>query len=182
LPAVSFRTARLGAGEWLIGIGAVALLVDLFAVAWFAYKPQYHSIAVMLGQEVSANGWDSFELLGPLTLVVCAAGIAIYWLAATRRSPALAVVLTTLLAPVSLAQAILVAIRVLIDQPSVHLLQAGGANAVEVRPGAYVGLALSVVIFVGIYLSLRREGVAPEDSPALIETLSVGSALDSRDP
>ncbi len=179
MPAVSFRAARLGLGEWLTGVGSVLLLVDLFAVAWFAYKPPYHVIAVMLGQRVSANGWQSFDVVGPLTLVVCLAGIAICWLAGTRRSPALPVVITTMLAPVSLALIVVLAVRVLLDPPSVHLLQAGGANVVEARPGAYVGLALSVVIFVGLYLSLRREAVAPEDSPAVIEVVRIDESRTS---
>ncbi|HEX3801337.1 MAG TPA: hypothetical protein VHV75_00710 [Solirubrobacteraceae bacterium] len=170
---MSFRAARLGLGEWLIGIGSLALLIDLFAVAWFSYKPQYHATAVMLGQRVSANGWQTFDVVGPLTLVVCVAGIAIGLLAATRRSPALPVAITTLLAPVSLALIVVLAIRVLLDQPSVHLLQAGRGNVIEARPGAYVALALSIGIFAGIYLSLRRESVAAEDSPAVIETLSI---------
>jgi hypothetical protein len=159
--------------EWILGIGSVALLVDLFALAWFAYKPRYHVTALMLGQRVSANGWQTFEVVGPLTLLVCVAGIAICWLVATRRSPALPVVVTTLLVPVSLALTVLLAIRVILDQPSVLLLQAGGANVLEARPGAYAGLVLSAAVAAGVYLSLRREGVAPEDSPAVIQTLSV---------
>lgn len=161
-------------GEWLLGIGSVALLIDLFGLSWFAYKPRFHATALLLGQRVSANGWQTFEVVGPLTLVVCVAGIAICLLAATQPSPAFPVVVTTLLVPVSLALAILVAIRVLIDQPSVHLLQAGGVNVLEARPGAYAGLALSLVVAAGAYRSLRREGVAPEDSPAMFETLRVG--------
>ena len=171
--AVGFKATRLAAGEWILGIGSVALLVDLFGLAWFAYKPRYHVTALMLGQRVSANGWQTFEVVGPLTLLVCVAGIAICWLAATRRSPALPVVVATLLVPVSLALAVLLAVRVLLDQPSVHLLQAGGANVLEAKPGAYVGLVLSVMVAAGAYLSLRREGVPPEDSPAMFETLRV---------
>jgi hypothetical protein len=171
--AVGFKATRLGGGEWLLGIGSVALLSDLFAVAWFAYKPQYHVTAVMLGQSVSATGWQTFEVVGPLALLVCVVGIAIWWLTATRLSPALPVAVTTLLLPVSLVLVVALAIRVLLDQPSVHLLQAGGANALEARPGAYAGLGLSMVVAVGAYLVLRREGVAPQDSPAMFETLRV---------
>jgi len=176
LAVVGFKATRLGVGEWLLGIGSVALLIDLFGLSWFAYRPRFHAAALMLGQRVSANGWQTFEVVGPLTLLVCMAGIAVCWLAATRRSPALPVVLATLLVPVSLALAVLLAIRVLLDQPSVHLLQAGGANVLEARTGAYAGLGLSVVTAAGAYLSLRREGVAPEDSPAMFETLHVGDS------
>jgi hypothetical protein len=168
-----FRSTRLGLGERLLGVGSVLLVVDLFAVPWFAYRPQFHATAVMLGQRVSANGWQTFEVIGPLALLVCLVGIAIWLLTATRRSPAVPVVLTTLLMPVSFVLALLVAIRVLVDRPTVHLAQAGGANVIEPRAGAYLGLALSLVIFAGLYLSLRREGMAREDSPATIETLRV---------
>jgi hypothetical protein len=94
--------------------------------------------------------------------------------AASRRSPALPVVLTTLILPVALALAVLVAVRVLVAQPSVHLAQAGGASVIEAQPGSYVGLALTVAVFIGGYLALRREGVAREDSPTSIETVRVG--------
>lgn len=173
MAAMSLRTTRLTHAEWLLGAGSLLLLIDLFAASWFAYGSRYHAFAAMLGQSVSANGWDTFTLLGPLTLIVCLSGLAILWLSATRHSPALPVVITTLLLPVSFVQAVLVAIRVLVDRPSVHLVQAGGANVIGARPGAYIGLALSVLVFAGVYLSLRRDAVAPEDSPARIERLSV---------
>ncbi len=167
------RWTRLTTGEWLLGLGSVLLLIDLFAVTWFAYRPAYHAVATMLGQRTSASGWQAFEVIGPLALVVCLVGVAIFLMTATRHSPAVPVVLTTLLAPVSFVLAILVAIRVLLDQPSVHLAQAGGANVIETRAGAYLGLALAIAIFAGVYLSLRRDGVAEEDAPARIETLRV---------
>jgi hypothetical protein len=169
---MSLRTTRLTLAEWLLGAGSVLLLVDLFGVSWFAYEPRFHALATMLGQSSSANGWNTFTVLGPLTVIVCVAGLAASWLTAARRSPALPVVIVTLLLPVSFVLAVLVAIRVLLDGPSVHLAQAGGANVIETRPGAYIGLALSVVVFTGTYLSLRRDSVDDEDSPALIETVS----------
>ena len=170
---MSFRTTRLTFAEWLLGVGSLLLAVDLFATSWFGYRARFHAFAAMLGQNVSANGWDTFTVLGPLTLLVSIAGVAIWWLTATRSSPALPVVVATLLLPVSFVQTILVALRVFLDGPSVHLVQAGGANVIETRPGAYLGVALSIVTFAGVYVSLRRDGVAPEDSPATIQTLNV---------
>jgi len=172
---MSFKSTRLGLGERLAGGGSALLLADLFAESWFAYRPQFHATAVMLGQRVSANGWQSFEVIGPLVVFVCLAGMAIWWLTGTRRSPAVPVVLTTLLMPVALVLALLVAIRVLLDAPTVHLAQAGGANVIEARPGAYIGLVLTLVIFAGLYLALRRDGVPSEDSPAILETVRVPS-------
>lgn len=167
------RTTRLTPPEWLLGVGSLLLVIDLFGIGWFGYGARFRALAVMLGQSTSANGWNSFTVLGPLTLVVCLAGLAAAYLTAVRRSPALPVVITTLLLPVSFVQVVWVAIRVLLDGPSVHLVQAGGANVIETLSGAYLGLALSIVVFAGVYLSLRRDGVAAEDSPARIETLGV---------
>lgn len=167
------RTTRLTHAEWMLGAGSLLLLIDLFGISWFAYRSRYHAFAAMLGQSAGANGWDSFTVLGPLTLVVSLAGITIAWLTGARRSPALPVVITTLLLPVSFVQAVLVAVRVLLDGPSVHLVQAGGANVVDAQAGAYAGLALSILVFVGVYLCLRRDAVAVEDSPARIEKVSV---------
>lgn len=166
------RATRLSGAEWLLGVSSVLLLIDLFGVRWFAYGSRSHALAAMLGQSSSANGWDTFTVLGPLALVVCVTGIAVPLLTGGRRSPAVPVVINELLLPVSFALAILVGVRVLVDAPSVHLIP-GGANVVGARPGAYVGLALSVAVFAGAYLSLRRDGVAADDSPSNIEHLSV---------
>lgn len=172
---MTLRTTRLTVGEWLLGGGSVLLLIDLFGVSWFSYSSRSHALAVMLGQSSSANGWNTFTVVGPLTLVVCLAGIAAAWLTAARPSPAVPVVIITLLLPVAFVQMLWVAIRVLLDGPSVHLIP-GGPNVVSAQGGAYLGLALSVVVFAGVYLSLRRDGVAVGDSPARIETLAVGES------
>jgi hypothetical protein len=170
---MAFKSVRLTVGEWLLGLGSLLLLIDLFGFTWFAYRPQFHALAVMLSQSPSANGWNTFTILGPLTLVVCVAGIAAALLTACRPSPAWPVVITTLLLPVSFVQVLLMAIRVLLDAPTVHLAQAGGANVVQAHAGAYAGLVLSVVVFAGVYVSLRREGVAADDSPARVELFPI---------
>lgn len=166
------RLTRLRPGECWLGIGSALLLIDLFGVTWFRYQGHYHAGARLLAQRLSANGWQAFEVIGPLALIVSAVGVSICGLAAARRSPALPVVATTLLTPVALVLAVLVAIRVLLDPPSV-LGGVGGANVAQTGPGAYVGLAASLAIFAGLYLALRRDGVAAEDSPAAIEVLRV---------
>ena len=168
---MSFSATRLGAADWLIGIGAAALLVDLFAVPWFAYKPEYQGIAIVLARDVSLNGWQAFTLVGPLTLLVSAVAGAAFWLQGTRSSPALPVAVTTLLTPVALLLLVVLAVRVLFDEPNVPLSR--GGNALEARTGAYLALALSLVICVGLYLSLRREGTAPEDAPPGVETVDL---------
>ena len=173
---MSPRTTRLTSAEWLLSVASVLVLADLFGASWFAYGSRYRAFATMLGQRASASGWDTFTVLGPLTLVVCLAGVAVAWFSTTRRSPALPVVIATLLLPVSCAQVVLVAIRVFLDAPSVHLVQAGGANVITAQPGAYLGIGLSLMVLAGVYLSLRRAGVPAEDAPARLETLRIAAS------
>lgn len=170
---MSAKATRLGFGEWLLGFTSVLLLIDMFGVSWFAYAPRYHAIAIMLGQRVSATGWETFSILGPLALIVSASGLAAAWSTASRPSPAVPVVITTLLAPLALLLAVLVAIRVLLDRPAVHLAQAGGANVITVRPGAVAGVVLGFGVFAGCLMALRRDGVAAADTPGSIPTLRV---------
>jgi hypothetical protein len=152
---VSFKAGRLGPGDWLLFGCSVGLLVDLFVVRWFADR----------------TGWQALSVLGPLTAVVCAVGVVIWWLQATRRSPALPTILVTLLLPVALIAFLLLLYRVLIDTP-------GDTSA---RAGGYVGLLLSLGLAAGVYVSLRREGVADADSAPVAEAISVRAAQPRAD-
>ncbi len=59
---MSPRAARLEFGEWLLGVSSVLLLIDMFGVTWFAYTGRcYRAIATLLGQRVSATGWENFS-------------------------------------------------------------------------------------------------------------------------
>ena len=171
--SLSFGLRRLGRGEWMLAAGSLLLLGDLFGLRWFRFRPGSVGAAVARGHDVSASGWQSFTLIGPLTVVVCLGGIAVFLLTATRRSPALPVVLTTLLAPVSLALVLLMAVRVLLAHPRLGQVRAGGAGLAAPQPGAYIGLALAVAVFTGAYLALRRDGIAAQDAPATIETVGL---------
>ena len=174
----SIRLTRLGAGEWILGIGSVLLLADLFSLSWFRARSGFHATALIAGGRVRADGWQSLGATGPLALVVCLAGIAVCWFTATRRSPALPVAITTLMVPVALIVAALTAIRVFLAQPTVRLLRAGAAaGAAGLRPGAYLGVALSLAVFAGAYLALRRDNVAPEDAPAEVELVPLTTRL-----
>jgi len=167
LVAVKLRLSRLRAGEWLTATASLLLLADMFAPAWFEASAGPRRSVPAIAGHASLNGWQSSLPAGVLALIVCGGGIAIWLTTATRRSPALPVVLNTLLLPFSLALVALVAIRVLVLRPSLH------AAVVSTRSGAWAGLALSVALYLGLYVALRREGVAGADTPANIETVTV---------
>jgi hypothetical protein len=167
---VKLRPARLGLAELLIAIGAVGLLVVLFAVTWYEVNPRFRDSLLALGETVSANGWNTFTWIGPLCLVVAVLGLLAVWLQVSRDSPTLPVVTVILLMPLSLLAILALLIRVLIDRPELQLV-GGSMSTLVVRPGAYAGLLFAVVISAGCWLSLRRDGVASADSPAFIEVV-----------
>jgi len=173
---VNVRLSRLQVTDWLLGVSAVALIVVLFAAPWYEVKPQFRDSLLAVGERVSASGWQTFTWVGPLCLIVGLAGIAYAWLQATRRSPALPVVVVTLLTPPALLLVLALLVRVFIAVPTLSL--SSGANALQPASGAYVGFGLSLLIAVCAWLSLRREGVAREDAPSVIETV----ALEPRVP
>jgi len=176
---VSFRIARLGVGDWLILAGAAGLIVDLFAGRWFSYPNGWygvpigtHAAPLFRGQD----GWQSLAVLGPIAAVVAAAGILTFGAQALRRSPAVPVVLTTLLTPAAFLVVLALVVRTLIAPPDTAIRRVGGSAALNVDAGAYVGLGFSVVLAVGLFVSLRREGIAAGDGPAEIETIKLDVA------
>src|SRR5215469_14046832 len=112
---MSFRLARLRPPEWALAAVSVGLLVVLFALPWY-------------GRE---NGWQSLTVLGPLTAMVAALGIAACVLQATQRAPALPVALAVIELALGLILGIALIVRVVIDPPKL---------------GGYLGLALAVLL------------------------------------
>jgi hypothetical protein len=97
---VSFRLSRLRAGEWLIGVASLALLVILFVVPWFGLPATYAHAAASLGAASSFSGWESLTVIRWLILVLGLGGLLCWYLQARCLAPALpvcAVVLETAL-------------------------------------------------------------------------------------
>jgi hypothetical protein len=118
---------------------------------------------------VHANGWQSLDVLGPFTLVVSVLGVLVWWLAATRRAPALPASLAVIELGLSLVLLVWLLVRVFLDVPGIG--PAGAA--VGPQAGAYIALALALALMAGAYRSLRREGVADADAVMFVETLRV---------
>jgi hypothetical protein len=146
---------KLRTGEVLAALGAIALIVILFA-DWFALETG-------TGREgVSTTGWASLGWLVVALLILTA--LAALWLAVATvaRSVAEAVmagVVTTTLAVVAL----LVLLVRIATQPD---LGVGAPNdLVDVRFAAWVGVICTALIAVGGFIALRDERVdAPEST------------------
>lgn len=171
-----FRVSRLTAAERLLAAASLLLLLDLLVTGWFGHEPSGRAVAGDASTHLwIESGWRAFNVLGPLTAVVCLVGLAATLLTAVRRSPALPVVITTLMLPVGCILLILMAIRVLIVHPGVRFAGSSTVTSLQPRAGAYAGIVLCAGVCAAGYLSLRRDGGGGEDTPASVASLRAPS-------
>jgi drug/metabolite transporter (DMT)-like permease len=142
---------RVRAADWIAAAAGVALLGSMFA-DWYARV------------DVGVNAWQAFSVLDIALALLASAPLALVVLQATRDSPALPVAFSVF-TTVAGAVALLLILYRIVDQP-------GPNDAVDVEPGAWVGLVAAVVVTAGGWRSMRDEampGVAlppVEDLPA----------------
>lgn len=157
---------RLRVGEMLAGLGGLALLVSTF-LPWYAGPA-----------ELSA--WEAFSVVDVLLALTALTGIAVAVLAARVRAPALPVATAVVLVALS-AFMLALAVYRLLNQP-------GPNDAVDVRPGAYVGLACLFLVAVGAWRSVADEratepaGAETPARPAPPAAPAVAAPPAGRDP
>jgi hypothetical protein len=143
---------RLRDGEWIAGAGAVALLVSLFL--------HWYGLDLGLDVAVEATGWQAFDVLDVVLVLLALVPLALVVTQATRLSPAIPVFFSVMTLLAGVLAALLILYRI-IDQP-------GPNDVVGVEAGAWLGfLAASVVAFGG-WRSMRVEPV-PGQPPRPIE-------------
>ncbi len=153
-----------------MGAASPALLICLFVLPWYGDKAVFARVASGFGP-TDATGWQSLEWISLLVVLASVGGILAWWWQGTRSAPALPVCATVITTVVSALLVVALIYRVLIEPPSVLLAGAAGVDTIETKIGAYLGLALSVALLAGGYLSLREDGIAAGDAPQEIETL-----------
>ena len=132
---------RLRRGELLAGTGAVLLLVFLLAGKWYGHGGQ------------ARTGWEALTSLRWLLVVTIAAAFALVATQVARRSPAIPVTLSMIVAVLGLITVLALIYRVLISSPP------------HEQAGAFLGLLSAIGMAYGGYLSLREEGISRRDAP-----------------
>jgi hypothetical protein len=137
---------RLRAGEVLAALGAVVLVVDLFALHWYGGPDR--------------TGWAAIPTLRWFVLVTVALGVLLATTQVTSTGPGLPVSLDLIGMVVAGLTTILLAIR----------LASTGAS---LQVGAYVGVVAAAATAVGAFQALRTEqGWSPDSRPIELVTLS----------
>jgi len=145
---------RLRAGEWLAAAGAVALLVALLS-PWYGARARSETL----------TGFESFAVIDVLLVALAALALALGALQATRDTPAAPVGAAVLTATLGILGVLLVLYR-LLNQP-------GPNEFVDVRWGAWLGLAATLAIAAGGWRALATErvrGLPPGPEPELRPT------------
>jgi hypothetical protein len=138
--------ARLRLGEVVAAFGAVVLVIDLFALDWYASPDR--------------TGWAAIPTLRWFALVTAALGLALALTQATSAGPALPVSLDLIGMLLAGLTTILLAIR----------LATTGAS---LQAGAYVGVLAAAATAVGAFRAMRTEqGWPPDSRPIEIVRLS----------
>jgi len=135
---------RLRRGELLAGTGAVLLLVFLLAGKWYGHGTG------------ARTGWEALTTLRWLLVVTIAAAFALVLAQVARRSPAIPVTLSMIVAVLGLISVLALVYRVLINPPA------------HEQAGAFLGMLSAIGLAYGGYLSLREEGISRRDAPSEI--------------
>jgi hypothetical protein len=152
----------------------------MFLMPWYGVKSPLGATAASLGGATSWDGWNGLTNLRWLVLITILVALALVWLQATRRAPALPVTFGVILIVLDLVTTLALIFRVLIDVP-------GASSIVERKVGGFVGIGASIAILCGAYLSVREEGLAPGDEHTEVERVplagaSAGPAAGRRGP
>jgi hypothetical protein len=140
---------RLRAGEWLAGVAGILLIVSLL-VPWYEGTDPL-------------TGYEALSVIDILLTLMALLALALPVLQATQDAPNKPVG-TAVVTIVFGALATLLVVFRLIDAP---------ADGLEVRPGAWIALAATVLITVGAWRSLAAEyvrGLPPDIEPELRAT------------
>ncbi|HXE46461.1 MAG TPA: hypothetical protein VN635_14865 [Conexibacter sp.] len=129
---------RLRRGEVAAAGGAIALLVDMFALWWYC------------SAQLSLHAWQAHTVLRWLMLATALAALALAVLTITQRTPAVPVTVAVVVTTLAALLTVLLAWRVIVDHP--------GPDSVSVRVGAWLGLLASATILLGACWSMRDEG------------------------
>ena len=163
---MEFIPSRLRKGEWIVGAGGIVLLASMFFLKWYGLTGAGTPQAEHLGFPTSVNGWHGLTTLRWFMLVTIILSLALVYLQATRRSPAVPVSLSVIVLVIALITLFALIYRVLINEP-------GPDSLIDQKTGAFVGLAATLAIGWGGFLSLREEGVREADGPGEIDIISL---------
>jgi hypothetical protein len=127
---------RLGRGERIAGISAIALILIMLIFDW--YGP---SGATQLG---GTNAWESYSFIDIILFITALAALGLVYLSASRQQLNLPVAGSALTVGLGVLSLILILFRI-IDTPS-YDLPFGGSIATDTKIGVWLGLIATAAL------------------------------------
>ena len=137
--------SRLRFGDWVMGIGGVAVLVVMF-VDWYEFG------------DAGFSAWESFAVNDVIIALAAGMAIAAFVLTAVHPTAAVPLALSSLGGLVAVAAVVLVVVR-LIWTPDVAGFETARAT------GAWLGLVATTVLAGGFLVSIRDERLPEPENP-----------------
>lgn len=161
---MSFEPSRLRRGEVIVSVGAIVLLVLMFATPWYGLSGAAQQSTQALGHFTTLNAWHGLTTLRWVMLVTIVCALALTYFQGAREAPALPTSLGVFALLLGAITTLLIIYR-LINPPG---------DLWHVRVGALLGLGASIVMTYGAFRSLREETPADPARSAAIPTVRVG--------
>jgi len=155
--------SRLRAADIVAGVGGLALLVTLF-LPWYGFEAPAArtegalTVLNLVSGDPTPSAWQAFSVVDILLALTALLAIALPVVTAVTSGPAKPVAFAVLSSVGSILALLLVLWR-LIDAPG---------DGLELRYGAWLGLAAAVVMLGGCWGAMRDErtpGQAPPNLP-----------------
>lgn len=144
-------------------MSAAVLLAAMLLFSWFSFPPRASGGAgpkyYVVGS--SENGWHGLSHGHWLLLITILAALGLVLFQAARPAPPIPVTFSLLVMVLGGLSTLWLIVRVILDPPA-------GRNF-----GGWLGLISAAVLTWAGYESVRMEGIAPEDTPRDIPTVSL---------
>jgi hypothetical protein len=153
--------ARLRFGDWVMGLGGLAVLIVMF-LDWY----EVPTVVLLSDVESTAgvtglNAWESFAVNDVILALAAVMAITAVVLTATQPTAAVPLALSSLTTLAAIVALVLVTFRV-IWPPDVDT---GDVVDTARTTGAWLGLVATSVLAAGCLASIRDERVPRPDNP-----------------
>ncbi|MFL5861320.1 MAG: hypothetical protein ACJ780_11130 [Solirubrobacteraceae bacterium] len=148
--AAPARAPRIRVGALVSAVGALALLIVLFAMEWYGVAGVPDPSAVRPAVSTAENGWHGLTVTRWVLLATIIAAIGSVVLHASQRRHGNKTDTSLLVAGLGAASSVLLIYRVLIVLPA-------GTRVIDQKLGALLGLLCALGIAWGGYESVREQ-------------------------
>ena len=177
---------RLRVGEWIFGVSAAVLLVSLF-LPWWGLKgdwidlgpggPVEGGFAESLDEVTTWTAWQIFSVADLLLALLGVLAIVVWAIVARATAAGPGVAGETLLAPLAVVAAIVVLVQVLSTPDTLEAAPPIPDPTTEY--GAWLGLAATLGVLVGLLVAMRDERLSRPCQPTDATGVPVAEPIEA---